>query len=71
LETREGTGGGSAIFLGGEPDDDNEVYLDLYLKNAKIDSPDERLEAVVDFVGHCAEDVTLLLAEVRRLREAA
>lgn len=71
LETRWGTGGCSAVFLGGDPDDDNELYFDLHLKNTKIVSPDERLDAVVDFIGHSANDVTRLLAKVRRLREEA
>lgn len=71
LETRWGTGGSSAIFFGGDPDDDNEIYVDLHVKNTKIGSPDERLDAVVDFIGHCADDVVRLLTEVRRLREAA
>jgi hypothetical protein len=71
LETRWGTGGSSAIFLGGDPGDDNELYFDLHVKNTKVVSPDERLDAVIDFIGHCADDVTRLLAEVRRLREAA
>ncbi|MCW6004634.1 hypothetical protein K1W54_08560 [Micromonospora sp. CPCC 205371] len=71
LETRWGTGGSSAVLLGGDPDDDNELYFDLHLRRTKVASPDERLDAVVDFIGHSAGDVTRLLAEVRRLREAA
>lgn len=53
-----------------EPDDDNELYVDLRLKNRQIASPDERLDAVIDFIGHCAADVPRLVAEVRRLRGA-
>lgn len=68
LETRWGTGGMSAVFLGGNPDDDNELYLDLYLKNTKVSSPDDRLDAMVDFIGHSAIDIMRLLAEVRELR---
>lgn len=64
LETRWATGGSSAIFLGGDPDDDNELYFDLHLKNTKVVSPDERLDAVVDFIGHSADDLRRLLAEV-------
>jgi hypothetical protein len=71
LETRWGTGGASALFFGGDEGDDNELYFDLYLQSTKIGSPDERLDAIVDFIGHAAADITRLLAEVRRLRYKA
>jgi hypothetical protein len=31
-------------------------------------SPDQRLDLIVDFVGHAADDVRRLVAEVKRLR---
>jgi hypothetical protein len=68
LETRAGTGGGSFVSLGGRPDDDNEIYLDVRLGADQLTSPDARLDAIVDFLAHVAEDVPKLVAEVRRLR---
>lgn len=68
LETRHGIGGGSFVQLGGDPDDDNELYLDLRLGSEHVLSPDDRLDAIVDFLAAAAEDVPRLIAEIRRLQ---
>jgi hypothetical protein len=68
LETRSGTGGSSAVLLGGGADDDNEMYFDVRLGRERLVSPDARLDAIVDFVGHAVTDISSLLAEVKRLR---
>ena len=68
LETRMGLGGCSFVQLGGDPNVDNELYFELRLGREQVVSPDERLDAVVDFLGNAAGDVSRLLTELRRLR---
>ncbi|MGW6445086.1 hypothetical protein [Lentzea sp. NPDC055074] len=68
LETRGATGGPSFVRLDGDPDLDHEMYVEVFVGQDKWTSPDARLDAVVDFVGHAADDVRQLLQEVRRLR---
>lgn len=70
LETREATGGPSFVRLDGDSDLDLEMYVDVHTGMTKWTSPDARLDAVVDFVGHAAEDVRRLLEEVHRLRDS-
>ncbi|MEV6240874.1 hypothetical protein [Lentzea sp. NPDC051838] len=69
LETREGTGGGSFVRLGEDPELDQEMYVDIHVGTDKWSSPDSRLDEVVDFIGHAPGDVRRLLQEVRRLRD--
>lgn len=67
-ETKAGIGGQSFI-RGGDPERDHEIYLSLNLEGEQIPrGPDERLDDVVEFLGHAAGDIEQLLAEVRRLR---
>jgi hypothetical protein len=68
LETRGGIGGSSFISFGGTPESDNEMYVSVHVGARQLISPDPRLDAIVDFLAHTAEDVPRLLAEVRRLR---
>lgn len=68
LETRDGIGGSS--FVGAAGDEDDELYVDLHLQGERVQSPDARLDALLDFVAHAAEDVPMLIAEIRRLRSA-
>jgi len=68
LETGGGLGGESFIRLGSDPVHDDELYVRLYRASQQIVSPDVRLDAVIDFVAHAAEDIPRLIAEVRRLR---
>jgi hypothetical protein len=68
LETREAAGGESFItFSGHEPGHDDELYLSLHLKGTPVNSPDPRLDALVDFLAHAPADVSDLIDEVRRL----
>ncbi|WP_394617454.1 hypothetical protein JNUCC0626_49060 [Lentzea sp. JNUCC 0626] len=70
LETRSGTGGSSAVVFDGDSPDDLEMSVEVFAGTNRWPSPDARLDAVVDFVGHSADDVRTLLDEVRRLRGA-
>jgi hypothetical protein len=63
-----GIGGCSFVQLGGDPGAEHELYFELRLGSAQVTSPDERLDAVVDFLGNAADDVPRLVAEIRRLR---
>jgi hypothetical protein len=68
LESRDGIGGGSVVQFGGDPNEDNEMYIDVRLGGRQLTSPDAQLDAIVDFVGHAAGDIALLLTEIKRLR---
>jgi hypothetical protein len=68
LETRHGIGGCSFIQVGDDPALDIEIYVDVHVGTGKLTSPDRRLDAVIDFLGHAPADVIRLTAEVRRLR---
>lgn len=68
LETRAATGGESFVQFDGDPDVDNEMYLRIHLGRERLVSPDPRLDAIIDFVGHAAHDVEQLVREIRRLR---
>jgi hypothetical protein len=68
LETRHGIGGCSFIQVGDDPALDLEIYVDVHIGTSKLASPDRRLDAVIDFLGHAPADVIRLTAEVRRLR---
>lgn len=68
LETHGGLGGCSFVQFGGDMDDDSEMYFDVHLGAERLVSPDERLDAIIDFVGHAATDVPRLIAEIKRLR---
>ncbi|MCO1579106.1 hypothetical protein M8C13_25480 [Crossiella sp. SN42] len=68
LETRYATGGCSFIALDGDSEIDHELYVSIYRGKEDWISPDTRMDAVVDFIGHAAADVPRLVAEVRRLR---
>jgi hypothetical protein len=69
LETRDGTGGCSFVQFGGNPGEDNEMYFDVRLGARRLVSPDQQLDAIIDFVGNAADDVLRMLAEIRRLRQ--
>ena len=70
LETRQATGGASFVRFGSEADRDDELSVELRYGNENATSPDERLDALLDLVAHAPEDIRVLLAEVRRCREA-
>jgi hypothetical protein len=68
METREPIGGESFIALGqADAEVDNELYLEVHLGPDKLMSSDPRLDAIVDFIGHAANDVSRLLGEVQAL----
>ena len=69
LETRGGIGGCSFVQFGGNPGEDNEMYFDVRLGARRLVSPDQQLDAIIDFVGNAADDVLRMLAEIRRLRQ--
>ena len=71
LETRQGIGGSSFVQFDGDPDVDCEMYLTVELGPEQLRSPDPRLDLIVDFLGNAAGDIEQLIAEVRRLRDAA
>jgi hypothetical protein len=66
-ETKDGIGGQSFI-RGANPDLDHEIYLTLAVEGEIVRGPDVRLDEVVEYLGHSAEDIRLLIGEVRRLR---
>ena len=68
LETRHGLGGESFIQFGDDPRLDQEMYITVDLGSQRLNSPDARLDAVIDFIAHASEDVPRLVAEIRRLR---
>jgi hypothetical protein len=67
LESRYSTGGSSFIQAGGD-EVDQEIYVDVHIGDDQWHSPDPRLDAIVDLVGHAPRDIQLLLQEVRRIR---
>jgi hypothetical protein len=67
LETNGGLGG-SSFIAGGHELLDHEIYIDLNLEGKKSDPRDIKLDRIIDFLGHSAEDIANLIAEVRRLR---
>jgi len=69
FETRHALGGTSFVRFDGDPDADDEMYLNVVLGGAPVPSPDSRLDLIVDVVGNAPRDIQLLLAEVRRLRQ--
>jgi hypothetical protein len=69
LETRHGIGGSSFIRVDGNSDDDHEMYVSVHRGGVEWTSPDERLDAVLDFLAHAAADIPRLMAEVKRLRD--
>ena len=66
---RQGIGGGSFIRFGDDPDVDHEMYIDVHVGERQLFSPDARLDAIIDFIAHAAEDAPRLLAEIKRLRK--
>lgn len=69
LETRGGIGGSSFIRADGSSDNDHEMYVSIHRGGVEWTSPDERLDAVLDFLAHAAADIPRLIAEIRRLRD--
>ena len=57
------------IRFGDDPDVDHEMYIDVHVGERQLFSPDARLDAIIDFIAHAAEDVPRLLAEIKRLRK--
>jgi hypothetical protein len=68
LKTRHATGGGSFIRIGEDSELDHEMHVDIHLGDSRWSSPDVRLDAVIDLLGHAPEDIQRLLQEVRRLQ---
>jgi hypothetical protein len=68
-ETKSGLGGESFI-RGSDPVLDHEIYVTLNLAGEVVRGPDERKDEMIEFLGHSAEDIQRLIAEVRRLRSA-
>jgi hypothetical protein len=68
LETTHGIGGSSFVRLGQDDDVDREMHLSIHVDGDTWHSPDPRLDAIIDFVAHAAEDVPRLVAEIRNLR---
>jgi hypothetical protein len=68
LETRGGLGGESFI-QSAVPDRDDEMYLRVDLAGELLRSPDARLDALFDFVGHAPQDVEWLLERLRSTTE--
>src|SRR5580698_4255869 len=68
LETGGYALGGGSFIRGADPEDDEEIYAELNLKGELIRGPDERTDAVINFLGHSAQDIERLIAEVRRLK---
>ena len=66
-ETKDGVGG-SSFICGGDPEQDHEIYIELNLVGEVVGSPDPRLDEVIEFLGHSADDLERLIFEVRRLR---
>ncbi|MGA8725415.1 MAG: hypothetical protein WB565_10245 [Acidimicrobiales bacterium] len=67
LETGGYALGGESFIRGAHPEEDEEIYVTLSLRGELIRGPDERTDAVIDFLGNSAQDVGRLIAEVRRL----
>jgi len=68
LASEGGLGGDPFItFSGHDPNDDDELYLSLYLKGTPVNPPDPRLDTLVDFLAHAPADIGQLITEVRRL----
>lgn len=67
LESRYATGGSSFVQVGGN-EVDQEIHFHVHVGDDQWHSPDPRLDAVIDLVGHAPRDIQLLLREVRRLR---
>jgi hypothetical protein len=68
LETRQGVGGSSFVRIG-QDDVDREMYLSVHVDGDTWSSPDPRLDAIIDFIAHAAEDLPRLVAEIRTLRD--
>lgn len=68
LETRDCTGGESFIQITPDADEDNEIYFSRFIGGRELKSPNEQLDADVDFIAHAREDMPRLIAEIRRLR---
>ncbi|MFE1319523.1 hypothetical protein [Kitasatospora phosalacinea] len=69
LETRGAIGGCSVILVQRDTSDvDNEMYLNHYIDNRQVASPNVQLDADLDFIANARQDVPHLVAEVRRLR---
>ncbi|WP_439681088.1 hypothetical protein [Embleya sp. MST-111070] len=69
LETRGGIGGESFIQLRPDADEDDEIYVRRYIAGREVNSPSTELDADIDFIAAARQDVPLLIAEVKRLRE--
>jgi hypothetical protein len=67
LESRYSTGGSSYVQIGGN-DVEQEIYVNVYVDDDHWQSPDPRLDAIIDLLGHAPADLQLLLQELRRLR---
>ncbi|MPZ82422.1 MAG: hypothetical protein GEV28_19285 [Actinophytocola sp.] len=69
LETRHAIGGSSFVQVGdADLEVDHEMYVDVHVGDGRWSSPDPRLDAVTDLLGHAPEDIRLLLQEIRRIR---
>jgi hypothetical protein len=68
LETGGYALGGGSFIRGSDPNEDEEIYVQLNFRGELIRGPDERTDAVIDFFGHSAKDIERLIAEVRRLK---
>ena len=68
LETNGGLGGESFVQFNVDSPDDDELYVSVHLNGREVRRPDRRVDALIEFIGHSAGDVQLLLSEVRRLR---
>lgn len=67
LESRYATGGSSYVHIGGD-DVEQEMYVNVHVGDDQWRSPDPRLDAIIDLIGHAPRDIQLLLQEVRRNR---
>ena len=68
MESRFGTGGASMIQVGQPSDVDDEIYVRRCIGSKQLASPNEQLDADIDFIAAARQDVPRLIAEVRRLR---